>query len=253
MISLLNLTALIVLFLFALLILFFSVRAKEKRVPPLRPIPAFNTLKNLMARTIEAGQRMHLALGTGSITNATTADTLAGITVLEYLAKQAAPAKTAPIITTADPTVLLLAQNTVGQAYGDDTQGITHLAAHVRWISPQPAAYAAGVMSVLALDDDTTGNVMVGHFGDEYLLMAETAHRQNRPVTTVAGTSDPNVLPFVFATSPDGLWGEEMFAAGAYLAQKTTHIGSLLAQDALRWGVGLVILGSVLLKAFGVL
>lgn len=106
-------------------------------------------------------------------------------------------------------------------------------------------------MGILALDG-VDGNMMIGHFGDEYLLMAETAHRQSRDVATVAGAANPNVLPYVFATAPNGLWGEEMFAAGAYLDRKPAHIGSLLAQDTLRWGIGLFILGGVLLKLFGV-
>jgi len=252
MVSVTQLSALIALGFFAALILFFTNRAKEERVPPLRPIAAFVTLKGLMAQAIESGRKLHMSLGTGGITQNAPADTLAGLTALEYLSKQAAASKTAPIITTADPAVMLLAQNTMRKAYGADKEGAVKSAAEVRWVSPEKSAYAAGVMGVLALED-VAGNVMIGNYGDEYLLMGEAAHHQSTPVTTVAAAANPDVLPFLFATTSHALWGEEMYAAGAYLEKKPSHVGSLLAQDTLRWALGLFILGSVLLKAFGVL
>lgn len=247
-----ELTGLILLIFFAILILYFTSRAKENRVPALRPIAAFEALKTMMAQAIETGRRVHFSLGTGGITDRTSAETLAGLSVLESFADQAAASQSPPIITTTDPATMLLAQNVMRKAHGTDYEGTIRAAAQVRWISTNSAAYSAGVMGILSRDD-VDGNVMLGHFGDEYLLMGETAHRQNHPVPTVAGTGNPDVLPYVMATSPKGLWGEELFAGGAYLAQRPSHIGSLLAQDTIRWIVSLVILGSVLLKAFGLL
>ncbi len=242
---------LIVLLIFAVLIAFFTVRAKRNGSPYLRPIPAFDALKAVAARMRNEGKRAHLALGTGRISDATTAETLAGVEVLTYLAGQAAAANTSPVVTTADPAATLLAQHTLRNAFSGDAAAMTAAAPDVRWIAPQPAAYAAGVMSVLS-QEKLTDNALIGKFGDEFLLMGEAGYRQKTPMRTVAASADPNVLPFVYATSPHGLWGEEMFAAGAYLGNKPTHIGSLLAQDTLRWGISFVILGGVILKAFGV-
>lgn len=122
------------------------------------------------------------------------------------------------------------------------------------WFSPNSAAYAAGSMGLINRQAaQIEGNIMLGHFGDEYLLLGETAQQQSPPLTTVAGASSPNVLPFVLATAPAALWGEEMFAAGAYLGKKPFHLASLFAQDTLRWLLGFGILGSVILKTLGVL
>jgi hypothetical protein len=41
------------------------------------------------------------------------------------------------------------------------------------------------------------------------------------------------------------LLGEEIYAAGAYLQKRSSHIGSLLAQDTMRWIVMIVILGGI--------
>jgi hypothetical protein len=48
------------------------------------------------------------------------------------------------------------------------------------------------------------------------------------------GASAPQTLPFVLASTDQPLIGEEMYAAGAYLASLPTHVGSLVAQDWLR-------------------
>ncbi len=251
MISISAALSLILLIIFSVLILYFAVRAKDHRIPSLRPIPAFDALKKQVAESIEAGKQVHLAVGTGRITDATTADTLMGIETLSYIAAKTAPAKTSPVVTAADPVVAMLAQHVVGNSFEHDADAIAATAPNVRWVSPEPAAYAAGVMGIVA-QENIHSNVMVGKFGDEFLLMSESAQQQKNPVPTIAASSDPNVLPYVYATTDHGILGEEMFAAGAYLAEKPTHIGSVLAQDAIRWGVSIVIFGGVILKAFGV-
>ncbi len=99
-----------------------------------------------------------------------------------------------------------------------------------------------GVLGIEAVD----ANVMIGEFGDEYLLMAEAAHR--RRITQIGGATDPNVIPFVFATADQTLMGEEMYAAGAYLKHKPWHIGSLLAQDFMRWVIVIAIIALVVIN-----
>ncbi len=247
-----RLAASVLLVLFVILILFFSDRVQKEHIPILRPIPAFDVLKMLVARAIEAGSTLHFSLGTGGIANQTTADTLAGLTVLDYVLDQTAAAGVSPIVTVADPALMVLAQDRLRQAHQADYGGTTDISTEVRWLSTNPAAYAAGVMDILDIEN-LEGNIMLGHFGDEYLLIGELANRKRPAIMTVAGVSDPNILPYVYATSPQGLWAEEMFAAGAYLTKKPIHIGSLLAQDTIRWVISSVILGGVLLKAFGIL
>jgi hypothetical protein len=153
-----------------------------------------------------------------------------------------------PIVSMADPTVMLFAQNVVRSAQANKPYDLETGYRQVRWIAPQPAAYAAGVMSLLSLDD-VEANVMVGAFGDEYLLMGETAARRN--IAHIGGASNPNTLPLIYVSAQEALFGEEIYAAGAYLQRRPSHIGSLLAQDTLRWGIALAILGGVVISSLG--
>ena len=232
------LLALLFLLGFTGLLAFFTVRARAGSKPTLRRIRAFDAMKGLVGRAVESGRTLHVSLGVGSVANQTTADSLAGLTVLDFLSEQGADTGVPPVVSMADPTVMLLAQNGVRS-----TGGSPEAAQQVRLIAPQPAAYAAGVMNILD-SDEVDGTVLVGKFGDEYLLMGETAARHR--MAHIGGASDPNTLPFIYASAQEILLGEEIYAAGAYLKHIPAHIGSLVAQDTMRWLVAVVMLGGVL-------
>lgn len=238
--------AAVLLLVFVALFLVFISRIRAGHLPKLRNIPAFDSLNGLISQAIETGRPLHLSLGIGSMATASTADSLAGLTVLDHLAQQAAITGVQPLVSMADPTVMLFAQNRLRAAYGDDAHGTADAYRGVRWQAPQPAAYAAGVMSLLGADQ-VQANVLVGQFGDEYLLMGEAAAQQG--IAQIGGASTPNTLPFVYTTAQEALLGEEIYAAGAYLHKNPAHISSLLTQDTIRWGVALTMLAGVVLAS----
>ena len=56
----------------------------------------------------------------------------------------------------------------------------------------------------------------------------------------------------LYASSPDALIGEELFAAGAYLDLDPAHAASLTVQDIFRWLIILALLGGAAAKFVGV-
>ncbi len=238
--------ALVFLLIFIAAIYFFTLRVRSGRVPALRRIQAFEMLKSWPGRAVEAGREVHLSLGVGSVVNETTADSLAGLAVLNYLAEQAAATGASPVVSMADPTVMLFAQNVLRAAHANNSERAEEAYRNIRWMAPQPAAYAAGVMNLLN-HDRVEANVMLGNFGDEYLLMGETAAQQG--IAHIGGTSNPNALPFIYASAQETLLGEEIYAAGAYLQKRPGHLGSLAAQDLMRWLIALLILGGIILAS----
>jgi hypothetical protein len=225
----------------------FISRVRAGNAPHLRRIQSFDLIKSSTSRAIEDGRPLHLSLGIGAVTNSSTADSLAGLQTLNHLAEHAAVTGVPPVVTMADPTVMIFAQNQL-RAASENGSGPMQASRQTRWIAPQPAAYAGGVMSLLSIED-AGANVMIGQFGDEYLLFGEASNR--REITHVGGTSDPNTLPFIYASAQETLLGEEIYAAGAYLQKLPAHVGSLLAQDTIRWVVAAIILGGVTAKSLG--
>lgn len=247
------------LFLFFLPLFFFAYWAIKRGAPvTLRPIPGYAALKRLLAHAAEAGQPVHLSLGTAGIGDQATADTMAGLTVLDYLAERAAISASPPLVTLAHPTALPVAQDLLRRAYRRHGYPEEYDPARARLIAPDPAidvggrgdafAYAAGTMRLLT-QQKLIANVMVGRFGDEFLLLGETGAQ--RHLNQIGGTSATRVLPFVYASVAHPLIGEEIYAAGAYLSNKPAHLSSLFAQDLMRWFLVAGVIVAIALKTTG--
>ena len=227
---------------------------------PLRPLAAFAALRGLFARAVETGQPVHLSLGTTGVGDQFTADTVAALNVLEYLAERGAVSAAPPLVTLAHPTALPVAQDVLRRVYRQSGVAEEYDPTRARLLAPDPLCfstprpdafpYAVGAMRLLT-QQKLVANVMIGRFGDEFLLMGEAGAQHG--LTQIGGTSAPEVLPFVSATMTHALIGEEIYAGGAYLLNKTTHLGSLFAQDIMRGILVAGVIGIVLLRTLGLL
>lgn len=239
----------------AFLIPFFYLLYRANRKgsrPHLRAIPAYDSLKKLMSRAAETGQAVHVSVGTGGVSGPRTADTLAGLNTLEFLADRAANSDIPPLVTVTEPTAFPAALDQLRRAYERQGYPEEFRFDQARFIAPpvngSAVPYAAGVMDILDTEP-ITANVLLGSFGDEYLLMTEPAAQKN--AFQVGGTSNPNVLPFTYLTMSAPLLGEEIYGAGAYLLERVEHYASLMAQDVFRVALVIVIVGVVIARSLG--
>jgi hypothetical protein len=233
--------ALVLLLLLLPVLFFLASRVRAGKAGVLRSIPGLEELPGLVGRSAETGQPLHVSLGVAGVGGLATAETWAGLTVLKELANEAAACDTPLIVTVADPTILPFAQDLLWRAYQRNVNPEGYQPTQVRFVASQPLAYAAGVAGILERES-LTANVMVGAFGDEYLLMGEAGAQ--RGVRQIAGTADPQTLPFIYATSDEALIGQEIFAGGAYTTKLPIQVASLLAEDWARWAViaGIIVL-----------
>lgn len=233
----------------ALLLLGWFVRRAHKATEfPFRPIAAFQAMQGLLGRTAESGRKVHLSLGSSGLGDEQTAAASAGLTVLRAFADQGAAFGYSPVVTVADPILMLVAQDILYRAYQRSGLAASYRSTDVRLIAPDPAAYAVGAQEEID-QQQVAANVMVGHFGDEYLLLGEAAAQ--REITQMVGSNTVEVQPLMMATSDRALMGEEMFAAGAYLTRRPEHVASLHVQDVLRVLLVAAIVAAVAIKTFG--
>jgi len=227
------------------ILFYLTARVRAGKVGELRPIAGMEGLPELVGRSAETGQALHVSVGVAGVGGSMTADTWAGLTVLTQLADEAAACDTPLIVTVADATVLPIAQDIVRRAFIRNGNPEGYDPTQVQFVAPNAMAYASGVAGILDRES-LTANVMIGQFGAEYLLMGETGAR--RGIRQVVGTADPATLPFVHALADETLTGEEIFASGAYTTRRPIQVGSLLAEDWLRWLVAVGILFATALK-----
>jgi len=228
----------------ALLIL----RGRRGPRPTIRPLPAFQDLRDETGRTAERGGTIHIALGSGGLNGEDAVSSLAGLQMVEALAGDAISCSVQPIITVGDPTLLPLAQDVLRRAY--ERRGLTerYNSDQVRFVAPSPVAYAAGAANVVAAEDVTT-NVMAGAFGAEVSLIADAGARRTLP--QLAAVAAPCAIGALYPTTDHLAVGEELYAAGAYTTGERHYLVSLVAQDVLRVVLVLAILGAAVLALVG--
>jgi hypothetical protein len=237
--------ALVLLLLLLPALLFLLYRVRRGKAGELRRLPGMEELPRSVGRSAETNEPLHVSVGVAGVGGAATAETWAGLALFSELADQAAASDAPLIVTVGDPTVLPIAQDILRRAYARHGRPNDYDPTQVRFIAPVPLAYAAGVTGLLHREP-LRGNVMLGVFGDEYLLMGEAGARKAIP--QIVGSADPRTLPFVYATADEPLIGEEMFASSAYAGRRPIQVASLLAEDWARWAVIAGIIGLAILK-----
>ena len=220
-------------------ILFYTRKIKAGYQVHLRHIPALDRLPHLMSQAVESGQQIHISLGTGGLTDRTTASTLAGLAVLDHLAERGCGSGVPPLVTVADPMVLPAAQDSLRQVCFRHGRPKEYSGTQVEMVAPQPTIYALGASTRLD-QKETAANLMFGSFGPEALLLAEPSAQSGIP--QLVATDDPQAMALLMAAADDSIIGEELYAVPAYLNRKPAHLASLRAQDLLRIGVIALIL-----------
>lgn len=218
----------------------------------LRTIPGYDATREGLASAAETGHVVHTSPGSGGVGSGgmTTASTLAGLTVVESMARVGAITGAPVQATTNDAIAYALTDNAVRRGYRRAGWSMESENAGARFLTHNdPLAYAARVADVV-YENRVSQAVIVGQFGPEVLLITEAQRRMG--AQQIAGSSDPQAVALMTITTDHTLIGEEIFASGAYLERRRSHIASLLAQDGLRWVIiVLIIAGFILVNIVG--
>jgi hypothetical protein len=234
----------------AAILLLALTRLKRKSPTKFRAIPGLTRLYRALGLSVEDGTRLLIGLGNSSLLTGSAGAPLAGLSLLRHLAERTSLSDRPPVAVAGDTPLALLAQDTLEAGYQSAGAGEFYQPTTGRVVGLTPFSAAAGTMPVLR-DENVSAAVFVGHFGVESALIADAADREN---AFVVGSSDDLAGQAVwYATSPETLIGEELFAASAYIGGKPAQTASLTVQDILRWvviatlilGVGAKLLGLI--------
>ncbi|RMF50064.1 MAG: hypothetical protein D6755_01640 [Anaerolineae bacterium] len=248
--SITNLAGLGFILLFFLLMLSFFFLGRKKRPAPLRPIDAFQRLREAIGIAVEDGTRLHVSVGRGTVDGVESASAFAGLHVLARIMRIVSICDRHPVASTGDGALSILARDTLKSAYADMGQRAQYHASAGRLTGITPFSFAAGSMPLIA-DEDVSANVLIGHFGPEVALMVEAGERKGN--LTLAGTDSLPGQAVLYAAAQEPLIGEEVFAGGAYLQSGGFSRASLQAQDVMRWLIIVLILGGAILQFLGLM
>ena len=244
----------------AALIVIISRRLGDDRPPlgrlagpfALRPLDGFSVLAQQAGLAIESGRRLHVTVGRAALHGAAGPTSVAALQAFDYLAEAGSTSGVTPLVTVGEATLWPAALGVGRGAYAAADRGEQFRLRDSRFIADEafPFVYGAGVAALLERERSGS-NVAVGRFGGELTLIAEAARR--REMIQVLGSDDLTAMAVATAYTDNRLWGEELFAAGAYLQGKAVQLASLRTQDILRWIVAAMLLVFATLGAVGLL
>lgn len=209
---------------------------------------ALTQIQKALLYSLEAGDRIHLSLGSGGLYGQPSIPALIGIR-LWNLVVGIKPAGDRPgIATSGDGLITLLVQDCTAREV--KLQFPYRAAPSASLSGLTPFSYSVGALPFI-YDKQVADNFFWGHFGAEIGLLAEAGERSG--AATITGTDNLTAQSIQYAASPAPLIGEEPYLLGASLWPGPWGRVSLGFHTLLRWTIILAILFGLLLRLSGVL
>jgi hypothetical protein len=227
--------------LFFAFVLYYIGSAQAGKKPFVRRIPGIDAIEEAIGRATEMGRPVLYVPGIQDISDI---QTVAGLVILESVARLTAKYETPIIVPVTYPIPFTIAEEMVKAGYLHAGRPEAYDSNSVRFVSPEQFAYVASVTGVM-LRDRPAAHIFMGSFFAESLLLAETGFATG--AIQVAGTANVHQLPFFVVACDYTLIGEELYAASAYLSGEPKLVGSLKGADLMKLLIlATVIIGCVL-------
>ena len=227
-------------------VLYLCSKARHGVKYEIRRVAGIDVIDEAIGRATEMGRPVHLTTGLAKLYEATAPQTLAGLSILSYVARKCARNGT-PLITTINvaeiiPLVAEIYKN--ASIIENIPDWFKENENNIRYLSSHRFSYATGVQGVLQRERPGA-SFLFGRFMAEALIFAESGNIAG--AMQVAGTASTTQTPFFVAACDYALLGDELYAAGAYLSEDPIQIASIAAQDIGKyWAIILLILGGIL-------
>lgn len=208
----------------SIIIVYRILTAQMGRVPSIRRIPGLNAIDEAIGRATEMGRPVLMVPGISGFDIVT----LQALSIFSYIAKAVATFGNRCILTTIDPAVQGVSEETLRDAYQSAGRPELFDADDVRFLGGQQFAFASGVAGIIYRERVAT-SFMLGNFYAESLILAENG--QMAGAIQIAGGPQTTQLPFFIASCDYVLLGDEFYAASAYISRNATLLGSIVGQD----------------------
>jgi len=224
-------------------VLYFMQRSRKK-LPSIRRISGLDAIEEAIGRATEMDRPVFYTTGMADITGSYAANIFAGLELLGYTTRLVARNDADIIVGISQPNVYPLAVRVVEEGYLQANRPEAFNQDSVRFLSPTQFAYASACLGIIQREK-AAATLMLGHFMAEAILLAEASAQVGS--ITIAGMTSMAQLPFLVAACDYMIIGDELLAAGAYLARDPVKLGSIAGQDwAKLLAVALILIGSLM-------
>ena len=237
---------LICLLIIMLSVVYYIQRAKAGAVPKVRRVAGVDAIDEAIGRAVETGRPVYCSHGIGNMRDATYGpQTIAGLSVLGYVAKKCADVGARIVVPCRQPEVWPVAADIVETSYKMSGNPDAFNIDDIKFLSPDQFGYASNYLGLM-MRDKPGAHIMVGAYWAESLQLAETGNRIG--AIQISGTGNQHQLAFFVVATDYCLIGEEIYAAGAYMTGEIALLSSIAGQDVGRiLGVALMVIGTILI------
>lgn len=188
------------------------VRARRSRRWAQRQIAGLGALAGWAEQAIESNRPLHLAFGSAGVGEDNTAAALAGAEFFHHAIDRVGAGDVSPIVSTSAAATVPLGQDTLRRGW-QRGGALTR----TQWFPQGRRAigYAAAVSAVIE-SERPSAHIFAGSFGPELALMLDSADRRGHGSLAVSDQLPGQAVAYAMADQV--LIGEELFAAGAYVA-----------------------------------
>jgi hypothetical protein len=239
-----RINALVVMVVFSVAVLLYTRWAKQGMKLFVRKIAGLDAVEEAVGRATEMGRPVLFVPGLQELDEI---QTIAGISILGRVARITAQYETPLVVPVRYPLVLAAGQEVVEEAYREVGRQDSYNKDIVQYVAGEQMAFAATVNGMM-MRERPAANIFMGAFFAESLLLAETGNAAGS--IQIAGTAQPEQIPFFIAACDYTLMGEELYAASAYLSHEPLLLGGLKGQDVMKVLITLAIIIGVVLVAF---
>jgi hypothetical protein len=223
--------------------IYFIENIKAGGTPFIRKIAGLEAVSEAVGRATEMGRPILFVPG---IQDMNDIQTVAGVTILGYIARTTAEYDSRLVVPTSRSLVMTTARETVKEAYIAAGRPDSYDQNNIYYVTDEQFGYVAAVNGYMVREKPATCFYM-GAFFAESLILAETGNSIG--AIQIAGTAQPAQLPFFVAACDYTLIGEELFAASAYLSGEPKQLGSIKGQDVGKFlGMASIVIGVAIIS-----
>lgn len=205
----------------------------------IRRIRGIDAIDEAVGRAVELGRPISFTTGLGGVGPLL----YATLGILHHVARKVARFGTKLFVPCIDPEAYVLTESSVQNAYKKEDRLAAYDSTSVRFLSDEQFAYASGYMGLIHRENVGSA-FLFGSFAAESLILAEAGEQVG--AMQIAGTTSNEQIPFFVTTCDYTLFGEELFAAGAYFSAEPVQKGSLKGQDLCKVVIlGIIVLGII--------
>lgn len=232
-------------------VIYFVETARRGKMPKLRKVPGLDAVEEAVGRATEMARPVVISTGIGGLTDITAPQTIAGLSMVSYVAKLCARYGARLIAPARVPHVLPVEVEIVQTAFNEEgkVEEAARAVDMVQYLSDSQFAYTIAYLGILQREKPAA-HIMVGGYWAESLQLAEVGFGVG--AVQIAGTANTHQIPFFVAACDYSLIGEEIYAAGAYLSKDPIQSGSVVGQDMGKAIAFILLLLGVILSAAGV-